>query len=244
MVLPGIGKLECRPFLAGTKEIYLPPEVTEDRIGYVLVQLNEDLSQAQLVGFLNTINSLSSEEMLVADFQPVDSLLECLPSRIFEQAPGSNFGQEKASLSRWFQNIFEPGWQSTEAFFGREQNNLASSFRSSSQLDTTSVKRAKLINLGLQLASQSIALIVIVTKEAQQEEVTIRVQVHPGGGETYLPANIRLVLLLESGEILDEAKSRSLDNFIQLNRFEGVIGECFNILVASSEASVIESFVI
>lgn len=244
LVLPSVGKLECRPFLAGEKAIYLPPEVTDNRIGYVAVQLNEDLNQAQLVGFINTINPLLSEEILLADFQPIDSFLECLPSSVVDQESGSNFTQEQVSLSLWFQNTFEPGWQSTEAFFSNEQNSLASSFRSSSQLDTTSIKRAKLINLGVQLASQAVALVVIVTKEVQQEKITIRVQLHPESGDTYLPANIRLILLLKSGEILDEAKSRSLDNFIQLNQFEGLAGECFNIQVASPEASVIENFII
>lgn len=231
------GKLECRPVLADSEICYFPAEVWSERVGYVAVQISESLTEATLLGFTET--APFTGELPISYLRS----LEDLPQHLHQlRQPES--AKIPVNLSLWLQNMFEPGWQSIETLSGVEQKKLAFSFRSNSQLNTLSVRRAKLINLGLQLASQAVVLIVIITKEAQQEEVTIRVQVHPEGGDTYLPANIRLVLLLKSGEILDEAESRSLDNFIQLNRFEGVSGECFNIQVASTEASVIESFVI
>jgi hypothetical protein len=45
------------------------------------------------------------------------------------------------------------------------------------------------------------------------------------------------------GETLQEVRSRSQDNYIQLKQFRGLAGECFNIQVAFGDASVTEKFV-
>lgn len=237
LVIPGVGKLECRPVLPEEQIVQISPDVLSDRIGYITVRIDKSLRRATLLGFSKT--APLTGELHISELHSLEDLLKHLA-----QLNQHTLIEMRTNLNQWFQKGSEPSWQSIEEVLGTKQKNLASSFRSGSQLDTACIKRAKLINLGIQLESQAVVLIVIVTKEAHQEEVTITVQVHPGGGDTYLPANIRLVLLLESGEILDEAESRSLDNFIQLNQFEGLTGECFNILVASSEASVTESFVI
>lgn len=79
LVIPDLGKLECRPVLPGEKVIILPPEVTEDRIGYVAIQFQEQLNEVQLVGFSpvlepsQTINTLE-----VASLQPIENLINYL----------------------------------------------------------------------------------------------------------------------------------------------------------------------
>jgi len=115
--------------------------------------------------------------------------------------------------------------------------------RSSSGLGSASVRRAKLIDLGMQIESQQLVLLVALTPKANQE-VSIRVQLHPASGETYLPANIKLALLTESGEIIQSVQSREEDNYVQLPRFDGEVGECFSIQVAVDDWQVTENFVI
>jgi hypothetical protein len=51
-------------------------------------------------------------------------------------------------------------------------------------------------------------------------------------------------LLSEAGDILQDVQSRSQDNYIQLKRFRGNPGECFNIQVTFGDASMIETFAI
>ena len=46
------GKLECRFVLPEQDKIELPPEVFEDRIGYILVRLEESLQFGEILGFL------------------------------------------------------------------------------------------------------------------------------------------------------------------------------------------------
>lgn len=232
--IPHLGSLECRPVLPDAQVVEVPPEAWSGRIGYVAVQLNESLRKATLLGFLE---SVTMEEIPVSQLRSLKELRKHL-RRLSQPEPI----MMRANLSLWLDNIFEPGWQFPEAILGSGQKELA--FRSASQLSSFSVKRAKLINLGLQLGSEFVALVVMVIKPPEQEEVTIRVQVHPESEATYLPPNINLALVSDSGEILDEAQSRSLDNFIQINRFYGLTGECFDIQVAFGEISVTEKFTI
>lgn len=230
-----LGKLECRPVLPETELVHIPAEVWSDRIGYVAVQLDQSLREATLLGFIKTV---STDSLPVSQLRSLEDLLEHL---CHLRQPESV--KMQVNLSQWFGNLFDAGWQSLETLLATEQENLALSLRSTSGLSEASVKGAKLIDLGLQLGSKSVALLMAITPEAEQK-VGILVQVHPVGGEAYLPSTLRLGLLSESGVALQEVQSRSQDNYIQLKRFRGLPGECFNIKVAFGEASVTQAFVI
>jgi hypothetical protein len=257
LVLPGIGKLECRPVLHGETAISLPPEVTEDRIGYVAVQFSERLDEVQLLGFVRAVAiSPVSEQILIAEFQPLDVLLDCIP----EPQPVPSTSQMRVNLSRWLDNIFEAGWQtvetllSTEAatlalrFRSTEAATLALRFRSAEQLreiytqdSSISIRGGKIIDLGMQLAERQVVLIVKLTPKSESE-VDIRLRVYPAFGQIYLPPSLQLTAWDESGTCL-EAQARSIDNWIQL-KFSGEKGEQFSVKVALGDVSVTEDFVI
>lgn len=77
LVIPNLGKLECRPVLPGQTVISLPPEVTEDRIAYIGVQFQEQLNEVQLLGFYPTIDPQAPlEEIEIANLQPIETLID------------------------------------------------------------------------------------------------------------------------------------------------------------------------
>jgi Protein of unknown function (DUF1822) len=241
--IPDVGFLECRPVLPTAQVVCIPPEVWSDRIGYVAVQLDESLRMATLLGFSETagtgeiaVEQLRSLEDLLAHLHQLSTAAKTSQSQI----PNP---KSKIELSQWLENIFETGWQSIETILGSEQQDLAISLRSNSSLLNSTIKRAKLIDLGLQMENQSLALLVVVTSETE-EKLSILVQVHPMEEETYLPPNLQLIMLSESGEILQKVVSRSVDNYIQLKRFRGLPGESFAIQLTFGEVSVTEDFVI
>jgi Protein of unknown function (DUF1822) len=246
--IPHVGYLDCLPVLPQMQVINIPPEAWSDRIGYVAVQLDESLRMATLLGFSQTAGT---GELSVSELLPLEDLLAHLTTKtsqskiyIPRQEPGNETNlKSQIQLSQWLENIFESGWQSIETILGSEQQNLAFSLRSNSHSSESSIKRAKLIDFGLQLGNQSLALLVAITPEIE-EKVGILVQVHPMEGETYLPPNLKLSMLSESGEILQEVESRSMDNYIQLKRFRGLPGEKFAIKLTFGEQSVTEDFVI
>lgn len=148
------------------------------------------------------------------------------------------------NLNHWFQNIFEEGWQSVNAILNPESSKLATAFRQRKVASQgVDVERIKLIDLGMQLGNQSVALLVGLVRE-DEYNVSIRVQLHPACGQTYLPPNIRLALLSPKGATLQEFTSRSQDYFIQLKRFTCPTGKSFSIQAAINNFSITEDFII
>ncbi|MEH2004524.1 DUF1822 family protein [Nostoc sp.] len=241
LVLPNIGKLECRPVQPGETAIYLPPEVMENRIGYVAVQFNERLNEVQLLGFIRTVTiSSASEQIPLASLKPLNFLFDCIPDAVAH--PTLSASQIQVNLNQWFDNLFENSWMALEEVFG-SINKKEFALRSISSFNEANVARAKIIDLGLQVGNQSVVLLVAIAPYSEQK-VEILVQLHPREGKTYLPSNLRMNLLSESGEIIQEVGARSNDNFIQLKRFRGYSGESFKIQVSNGDFTIKETFVI
>ncbi|MDY6900636.1 MAG: DUF1822 family protein [Cyanobacteriota bacterium] len=146
------------------------------------------------------------------------------------------------NLSLWFENIFDGGFRSLDDLLSLTDTKFLK-FRSDSVLNEVCVKGAKLIDLGMQLESNSVALLIGLSPQVDNK-VGIRVQLYPASGETYLPDSIQLTLLSESGITLQSVESRSYDNYIQLKRFKLPLGKNFSIQVARKEIKIKEDFVL
>ena len=231
----GIGRLECRPMKTHQQVCYVPPEVWEERIGYVVVQIDESFREATLLGFTNTV---ASSELNIRQLQPLENLLERLSQlRQLEKV--------LVNLHQWFQNMFETGWQTVEALFEPAQASLDFSFRSVDSVEDglgaeATVRRGKLIDLGILLSGYALALVVEL-KPKSEDKIGVLLQVHPTRSHTFLPHDLQLTVLDESGKIFLEARSRHADNYIQL-QFSGKHGERFSAKVALEDASAVENF--
>ncbi|MGL5064330.1 MAG: DUF1822 family protein [Microcoleus sp.] len=107
--------------------------------------------------------------------------------------------------------------------------------------DRPSQARGRMIDLGIQLVGHPVALIVYFNPEPNNKW-NITLQLRPGGNQTYLPPDVQMIVL-DAGEVFLEARSRSADNWIQLE-FSGEPGERFSVKVALGDASLVEDFVI
>jgi Protein of unknown function (DUF1822) len=232
-----IGHLECRAIIPGQTHCPIPQDVWEDRIGYVVVEIDESKQQATLLGFSETV---TTTELPIIELHSLEALLHHL-HHLHQQASVAVKKSSVSSqviLSQWFEGIFEAGWQPLEALHLTPLQ--AVSLRAST---TATVKGAKLIDCGIELGSQKIILLILLTPE-QNKEIGILVQIHPAQGKPYLPSDLRLAVLSEAGETLKQVSSRSLDNYIQLPYFQGISGESFSIQITLDRACSIENFAI
>jgi hypothetical protein len=236
LVLPNIGKLECRPLLPGETAFVLPPEVTQDRIGYVAVQFDQQLDSVQLLGFAPAIVTPEPPEKLhLAELQSLDVLIDNIyQSPIELQKPES-----LVSLRQWLEGIFNEDWQPTGLVLA---SNLRSMTRLGLDTETSSVNRAKVIDLGTHLAPQAVVLVVELTPPTT-ESVDIHLRVYPDGDSIHLPPNLQLIILDEAGTACMEAQARSADNWMQLE-FSCQHEETFRVRVVLGEISVTEEFVV
>lgn len=236
--LKNLGFLECRPVLADTQFVYVPPEVQSDRIGYVAVQISKSFREATLLGF---VKQVSTDLLPISQLQPLENLLEYLEYltsvKLAELAEQSfTLSKTRVNLKQWFENIFEAGWQEITALLGTQAAQTALSLRSANK------SRGKVIELGKEMTAQAVVIVVTLTL-VNSQSMKIIVEVYPTSGQTYLPPNLQLSVLDFEGAAVMEAQARSTNKNIQL-QFSGEPGERFSVKVVLGDVSVIEDFVI
>lgn len=220
--LPKLGHLECRP-VRGTL-CYIPPEMPDDRIGVVLVEIDAERQEATLLGFTKTV---ISGELSVNQLQSVDDLLEHLEH--LERNKG------EVNLRQWLQNTFEASWLSVEEILAPITPSLAFRYRSG-------VRRAKLVDLGIELPGQSVVLVVTLTPKSSVE-IQIRLHVHPTGDQAYLPNNLIVKVLDGEGAAVMEAHAKTANTHITLE-FSAQLGERFSVRLELGDMSNTSNFVV
>lgn len=219
------GKLECRVVLPNAEFVYIPQEVWTGRIGYIIVQLDEDLQTATLLGFTPRV---ATEQL------PLNQLrtLEQFPEYLLQVTPPIN-------LNEWFENILQQGWQTLESVLTTESlTNLNPSFKDASYLPGEDIIKAV---KPIELDNQSV-LMLIALKSEEDEQISVRVRIYPNSEENCLPENLKLAILSDSGETLKEVTSRSIDNFIQLPSFQCSSQESFKIKLSLDNIYFAECF--
>ena len=228
LIVKDIGKLECVPILAGAEVGEIPPEVWEDRIGYVFVELSDSLKEGKILGFarqaadkiyLHKLESLEDFLVYLTELEVVESVQAETTSNII-------------SFRHWLDGVIDTSWQKLDELLKPQQLGLA--FK-----NEVSITRGQKIDLGMHLDKISVALVMKVMSESESEEVDILTQLYPVG-EMALPSGIKLIIGDESGEAL-EVVSREDDNWIQ-SEFSAESGERFNITVAYGDSEVKKEF--
>ena len=142
------------------------------------------------------------------------------------------------NLRQWFEDQYEAGWQALESLFA----GASVAFSTRSLTNTPEVQRAKLIDLGMQLDSRSLVLLIALIPGVTQT-FNVQVQLHPVPVDRYLPAQVKLALLDEFGDLLQVVQARQNDDYIQLS-FQAEVGEGFRLQVSLNELQITEHFTI
>jgi hypothetical protein len=117
LVLPGIGCLECRPVEKNAQECLIPPEVWRNRLGYVVVQLNEDYREGKILGF---VKAIAQPNLSLGHLESLDELMDHLAA--MEKMQITN-------LRKWLMSQFEEEWKPIEAVLNTSEAELAFRFR-------------------------------------------------------------------------------------------------------------------
>jgi Protein of unknown function (DUF1822) len=243
-----LGHLECRPILMGMETCFVPAQVWNDalspagavpigdRIGYVVVQLNPDLTEAALLGF---VPSVETESLPLEALQPIDEL----PAYLNHLA--SITGQPAPTLLRhWLYAAAETSWQTIETLMQLQQPPLAFSFRAltvaqSVERSATGAKRGKILALGKTLEEQ-VLLLLEITPTQTAAEYQIKMELYPTGGEVYLPRSLQIAVLDEAEKPALQAESNNSKGLEF--QFSGEAGEQFSVKISLHDQDIIEIF--
>lgn len=227
-----LGKLECRAVSGDVEFVHIPAEALQERIGYVVVQLDEYSREATLLGF---VEKVTTEELPLSQLRPLEELPDYI-NKLKSQPV-----QKLVKLHEWLNSTFESGWKALEEIIEPPQTALAinfrGAFRGNAQVADNSITRGKLLDLGW--GDQLVALCVALNP-IDESELDISVEVCPIGNQRYLPEKLNLILLDENGDPVMQAQTRNTKT-MQL-QFSGETGERFGVKVALGNVSITEEF--
>ena len=221
------GKLECISVVSGSEIVKIPAEVWDNRIGYVVVQLDESWQEATLLGFIESVNRQElplSQLRSLAEFPAYLDKIQLL-----------------TDLTQWLEGVFAAGWQTLETLLQPRQAELAFSFRKANSRKPA-ITRGKVLDFGLQTGSHQLALLVDLVEGTTESDVDISVEVCPTDDQLELPPELQLIIFNEEGKAMMQAEAGSCEGL--KFEFSGEPGERFGVKVALSEFSVTENFLI
>jgi hypothetical protein len=224
LVVKDWGRLECRPVLPNQKICQIPAESLSDRVGYVVVEIDQYINRAKLLGFAKTAPAGKLE---ISQLQSLEQFIEQLPE-------GEETQSDIVYLLDWLKEQYHAGWQAVEELVNPQ---LIPAFRN---LETTKQERAKSIDLGLELDDRRVVLIITI-QEKDEKTVQVRSQIYPTGEAMTLPPNLKMSILTDTKAVFKEVTARSNDEFIQYE-FDAQRGDSFGIQVALGEVSLTEKF--
>jgi hypothetical protein len=249
LLLPGQGTLECRPVLPDAEACWIPPETWSDRLGYLAVQVNADLTEAQLIGFLP---SVESEQVELSQFQSIEGVLDVLEPSAGLASTRQSIEQTITQLGQWLQGMVSSGWQTMDELLTGSDLQPALSFRAADAPEAW-MTRGKIITLPTSPVPSQYYSLAVDTPEAQvalfvgvlpntETEVEVWVRVCPLAPSSYLPHDMLIQVLDRNGESVMQAQSRQTD-MIQL-RFQASHNESFCLQLSLDDWSITEAFVI
>jgi hypothetical protein len=113
LVLTGIGAIECRTVDTDETHCQIPPEACLDRLAYVLIRLDPNSRQADLLGFVATVQNYT---IPLAQLQTIDNFgAYLLQLETTKQA-------QPVALWQWFKGTFQQGWQDLEDWLDQDGN--------------------------------------------------------------------------------------------------------------------------
>jgi Protein of unknown function (DUF1822) len=200
LILLNFGKLECLWVLPQQETITIPTEVREDRIGYLVVQFEEELQQIELLGFMpSKAITFATETININQLQPLEFFFDTL-DRL----------QKQINLRQWLNGIFTADWQPVETIMA---GRIARSLTKDSPV--TTISRGKAIAFSINHLEEKIILIINIT-ESSLDAIDLCVQIYPDGENHNLPIGLSVKILDEAGETCLSAIAEDNDDWMQL----------------------------
>ncbi|MBM0740876.1 DUF1822 family protein [Phormidium sp. CLA17] len=220
----GLGRLECRPVLPNQTFCPVPPETWTDRIGYVVVEVDETAESAHLLGF---VPRASTEELPISQLRSPEDLLDHLAALRYPQP------SPLANLSQWLQGAIDEGWQTLEELLNPAQLSPAIAFRN--RLATQSPAK--------QIELDGITVALAVDARSQSDGSTdIAIQLHPPI-DYFLPIGTRFAILNEASEVELETTATGTEDFLEW-QIGGTPGDRFTVEVSLHQTHFTQDFVI
>jgi hypothetical protein len=120
-------RIECRPVRPGDPQCYFPEEVWDNRLGFVVVQIDAAATTAELLGF---VPEISVEQLPLSYLRPLENLVDVID--IAEAKSTAAMAPAMASIQQlrdWLQGAGSELWQSLNQLAPPTATQLEPTFR-------------------------------------------------------------------------------------------------------------------
>ena len=236
LMLPSVGRIECRPVLPGENVVVLPQEVTQERIGYVAVGFGKQLDFVEILGFVPAKLIIGQSQIIeINKFESIDLLIDIINRR-----------KNLNNLCQWLEGVFDGDWQSPELVLagnlrslklGNEYRGAATVTRQDKDYITNSISRAKIVDVGRQV------ILLMEFTPTNSAVFDIRLRVYPAENTVHLPANLQLTIYDESGNACMKTQSETANDWMQVE-FDCQHEEKFSVELKLGETNISEEFIV
>ncbi|MEO1375940.1 MAG: DUF1822 family protein [Cyanobacteria bacterium J06635_10] len=227
LMLPSVGRIECRAVLPSQDALVLPQEVTRERIGYVAVRLKEQLDFVEILGFVPARAIIGQSEIIeINRLQSLDVLIDTINRR-----------KTLVNLCQWLEGVFSRGWQSPELALAGNFRSAGTITRQDTESQTNSISRAKVVNVGRQI------VLLMELTPTNSAVFDIRLRVYPAENTVHLPQDLQLTIFDESGNACMKTQAETANDWIQLE-FSCQHEEKFSVELKLGETCITEEFVV
>ena len=227
LMLPNVGRIECRPVLPGEEVVVLPQEVTQERIGYIAVRFNKQLDFVEILGFVPARPIINNSEIIeINRFESIDILIDIINRR-----------KMKVNLCQWLEGIFNQDWESPELVLAGSFRSTATMTRQYQDSQTSSISRAKVVDVGRQI------VLLMELTPTNSAVFDIRLRVYPAENTLHLPQDLQLTIFDESGDACMNTQAEIANDWMQLE-FDCQHEEKFSVELKLGEISIIEEFIV
>lgn len=217
--IKNVGQIECIPFISDRSECHIPPESEYLRVGYMPVQISQDLTEATILGFSTQKKGAIQLDKL-ADLEYAIEYLTNLEQPAI------------VKLSEWLKGIVDPAWETVDRLLNPFQQRL---------ICRDTVNRGQTIAFATAEGLTLLTLVLDIKSTEVSQEVDVLIQVYPSELNE-LPDGVEITVS-DSDETTMTAISKPEDNWIQLN-FTAMLNEEFKVAVKLGELEVIKSFIV
>ncbi|MEM9925692.1 MAG: DUF1822 family protein [Cyanobacteria bacterium P01_D01_bin.50] len=227
LMLPSVGRIECRAVLPWEDALVLPQEVTRERIGYVAVRLKEQLDFVEILGFVPARAIIGQPEIIeINRLQSLDVLIDTINRR-----------KTLVNLCQWLEGVFSRGWQSPELALAGNFRSATTITRQDTDSQANSISRAKVVNVGRQI------VLLMELTPTDSAVFNIRLRVYPAENTVHLPQDLQLTIFDESGNACMKTQAETTNDWIQLE-FSCQHEEKFSVELKLGQTCITEEFVV
>ncbi len=223
----GVGLLECIPAIGDTVTAQMPIDSQSNRVGYLFVRLNDELTSAEIIGFTPNY----AEEVRLDRLQSTDDLID----RLCElESPSEPIAVVK--LQTWFAGIFDSIWQEIAVL------SMTPAFRSQpSLLSIKSIERSRRIAIG-DLDNSSSIFLTVGIQQVSAIDFDLYLQIYPELPQTVLPIGLKFSAIDDRGNEIGSVRTKEGDISGEIVLESGKAGEKFSISIEFDGVKKTESF--